>query len=105
MPLNLDEFTGHTPGPWHQGDGHGTGKGYAICSGPQILAKVNGNGYPAGIGNAPESDANAALIAAAPDILEECKRYRAALEAVRNLSGEIGKHVEIYDVCNNALNV
>lgn len=59
----------HTPGPWQQGDSAASGKGYAICSGPFVVATVNGTGYPIGKGSSPESDANARLIAAAPDLL------------------------------------
>ena len=56
----------HTPGPWTQGNAYNAGQGYAICAGPIVVARINGGGYPTGLGRAPESDANARLIAAAP---------------------------------------
>ena len=40
----------------------------------QILARVIGFGYPTGKGKHPESDANANLIAAAPELYEELER-------------------------------
>lgn len=64
----------HTPGPWTLGDGSPGvyGPGYAVvgADGVMILARVNGQGYPIGIGKHPASDANARLIAAAPEMLE-----------------------------------
>jgi hypothetical protein len=66
----------HTPGPWTQGNAHGCGNGYAICAGACVVARVNGGGYPVGIGRAPESDANARLIAAAPDLLAALRNYQ-----------------------------
>ena len=64
----------HTPGPWSLGNAANCGDGYAVCSGAFVVARVVGNGYPIGRGHAPDSDANARLIAAAPELL-------AALEA------------------------
>ncbi len=70
----------HTPGPWHRDDGADKeyGVGYMICDGPHIIAKIAGMGYPLGKGGHPTSDANARLIAAAPDLL-------AALDALIGL--------------------
>ena len=69
----------HTPGPWTLGTGSQTGTGYAVCAGPQVLATVNGFGYPLNIGRAPGSDANAALIAAAPDMYDALEAFRVGL--------------------------
>ena len=59
----------HTPGPWSLGNAANCGDGYAVCSGAFVVARVVGNGYPIGRGHAPDSDANARLIAAAPELL------------------------------------
>ena len=68
--------TQHTPGPWETGNGSPGeyGSGYAICSKSRIVARVLGFGYPLGLGRSPQSDANARLIAAAPDLLEALLR-------------------------------
>lgn len=70
----------HTPGPWSQGSGASTGEGYAICAGPCIVATVVGLGYPIGKGRAPVSDANARLIAAAPDLLAALQEIAETIE-------------------------
>ena len=81
----------HTPGPWTLGTGSQTGTGYAVCAGPQILATVNGFGYPLDIGHAPESDANAALIAAAPDMYEALQGALYYLTRANDESGIVPK--------------
>lgn len=77
--MNLDQFTGHTAGPWSSfetdsGNGRFTverlGSNHLIPS--RKIAVVNadkGNG-----------DANARLIAAAPDLLEYARKLKEALE-------------------------
>ncbi len=70
----------HTPGPWSLGKAHETAQNHAVCKGARVLARVVGSGYPIGIGASPESEANARLIAAAPDLLE------AAREAIEDIS-------------------
>lgn len=65
----------HTPGPWTRGNGYGCGKGYAICAGSQILARINGFGYPLGIGWDSESEANANLMVVAPELFVLLKRF------------------------------
>jgi hypothetical protein len=69
--------TAHTPGPWRQGNGYYWGEGYAICGDHGIVAGVVGKGYPCGLGRHPESDANARLIAAAPELLAALERFAA----------------------------
>lgn len=78
----MTKHTTHTPGPWIVGtNGDKCAKNHAICAGPHVLAKVYGTGYPIGEGWAPQSQANAHLIAAAPDLL-------AALKALATHEGE-----------------
>jgi hypothetical protein len=79
----------HSPAPWSRGcDATGAkgmdGQGYAICSGPHVIARVVGMGYPIGKGSHPESDANAKLIAAAPDTADA---LRDLLKAFRECIG------------------
>lgn len=78
--------TTHTPGPWTVGNGSPTvyAREHAICAGPIIIGCALGNGYPIGRGWAPDSAANARLMAAAPDLL-------AALEEVRK---QLREHVK-----------
>lgn len=62
----------HTPGPWSRGrNGDNCGDGLAIIGpdGCEVIAKVYGKGYPIGQGYHPVSEADAALIAAAPAML------------------------------------
>jgi hypothetical protein len=66
-------MTHHAPGPWELGNAVGAGRNYTVCAGPVVIARISGNGYPIGKGSAPESDANARLIAAAPDLLAACR--------------------------------
>jgi hypothetical protein len=40
-----------------------------ICEGSEIVATVNGTGYPTGIGWSPTCERRAQLMAAAPDLL------------------------------------
>ena len=87
--LDLDKFKGHTPGKWsidpeHDGDVQGDGK--EIC----IIWSKNDRGItvsvPMDAPNPPkhEADANARLIAAAPELLAEVKRLREALRDIRD---------------------
>lgn len=65
----------HTPGPWHVGKDHeaGISKGYFVGGGGCVRANMVG---PAG-----NQEANARLIAAAPDILEALRQMVANAEA------------------------
>jgi hypothetical protein len=70
----------HTPGPWTLGAGYKIPRNHAVCSGPQIIAKVIGFGYPVGEGWDERSEANARLIAAAPEL------YKIAVMVVNAIS-------------------
>lgn len=61
-------MTTFTPGPWTLGKGYKTARLHAVCADALVIAKVTGFGYPAGEGWSPQSEANARLIAAAPDL-------------------------------------
>lgn len=58
--------TKYTPGPWTTGNARDCATGHAVCAGAHIVARVNELGYPGARGWAAESQANARLIAAAP---------------------------------------
>ena len=58
----------HAEPGWRAGRGSGHTWDRAVCCGPMIVATVSGQGYPIGEGWHPESEANARLIAAAPEI-------------------------------------
>ncbi len=81
----------HTPGPWTTGDGSPSryARGHAICAGAIIVGSAIGNGYPLGTGWAPDSAANARLMAAAPDLLAALirlsdERTEAALQQAKD---------------------
>lgn len=88
--------TKHTPGPWHLwSNGDDCARDHAICSGPIVIAKVYGLGYPVGKGWSEQSAADARLIAKAPEmlaLLRECVTpFRAAVvhDTIRALLAEI----------------
>lgn len=58
---------------WHLGNTANCARNHAVCEGARVIAVVVGTGYPIGTGWAPESEAKARLIAAAPDLLEALK--------------------------------
>jgi hypothetical protein len=69
--MNPKQFTGHTPGTWLARTG-------SVIAGSKVLACVH-NHYHQGMTEA-EAEANARLMAAAPDLLAENQRLREALE-------------------------
>ena len=77
----------HTPGPWHQSDSTHTTKGHAVCAGERVIARVVGLGYPVGTGWSPQFDADARLIAAAPELLAALQAINAALTQPVQFSG------------------
>lgn len=54
---------------WTRAKAQGSHWNNLICEGSEIVALVNGTGYPTGIGWSPVSGQRAQLIAAAPDLL------------------------------------
>jgi hypothetical protein len=58
--------TAHT---WTRAKAQGSHWSNLICEGSEIVATVNGTGYPTGIGWSPVSERRAQLIEAAPDML------------------------------------
>ena len=66
--LDLNQFTGFTPGPWH------------ISADNNDVENVNDAGVCALYADE-SSQANAELIAAAPELLMTCKQLRADLDA------------------------
>lgn len=110
--MNYEKFEGHTPGPW-------------IQEGRFVYALMNNDGFgPAHINrfwlqvdaqpgwNIPVQEmlSNAALITAAPELLEENKRLREALElALKTLQDIQGKYYgdpipdSVFEVVTSAL--
>ena len=72
----------HTPGPWRLGRGFGSKWDDAICDGPFIVARVNGEGYVNGWH--PRSEATARLIAAAPELLAALTMAAAGFATIAN---------------------
>lgn len=58
--------TAHT---WTRAKAQGSHWSNLICEGSEIVATVNGTGYPTGIGWSPTSERRAQLIEAAPALL------------------------------------
>jgi hypothetical protein len=86
-PKEADMSAQYTPGQWKRGHVNGgakgmDGKGYAICAGPHVIARVTALGYPIGQGSHPESDANADLLAAAPKLLNALQNLIAKMGAL-----------------------
>lgn len=77
----------HTPGPWHMGSGNGEGSIFADRDGRMRLEIGGTTLYPIcmmGTGwEKDEDQANARLIAAAPDLLDACRR---ALTELRDIT-------------------
>lgn len=75
----MKEGTKHTPGPWHTGTGNGDGSIFGpegtrrFLDGLFPICKMNGTDLP-------EDQANARLIAAAPELLGALKEARSVLE-------------------------
>lgn len=77
--LDLSRFEGHTPGPWKRGENGGIKKANGVfgCV-PHSSVWIEDAWY--GNDATPESLANDALIAAAPELLAEVKRLREKYE-------------------------
>jgi len=72
--------TEHT---WTRAKAQASHWGNLICEGPEIIATVNGTGYPTGIGWSPTSEQRARLIAAAPDLLAALQEVLCDLDTLR----------------------
>lgn len=88
-PLDLDAFTGHTPGPWsvpemdQKHDADRSILAYRRSGNPQWIGRAYGGGILTRADD--EMKANAALIAAAPALLAELRAARAETERLRSL--------------------
>lgn len=86
--MNTEQFTGHTPGPWHvvPEDQNSNRLPYIVAKtgryGPNILAGVPGSGTAFCIGDESACAANAALIAAAPELLKQRDALLSALQGL-----------------------
>ena len=75
-PLDLTQFTGSTPGKWTYHDL--PGDDWCISTGPDDQISVVAP-------NLKPKEKDGILIAAAPDLLAECKRLKTELKAATNL--------------------
>ena len=75
--LNLNEFEGHTPGPWYVDDAPDVKHPSVVLAddGATIVAEAM-----TVVAEQHDAGANAQLIAAAPDLLAEVKRLRERLD-------------------------
>lgn len=92
-----DALLGHTPGPWEVVPGQHGGASLAVrpVNGPVVLLAqaYERNGYSRAFENNPrrvEAEANARLIAAAPELLRDNARLRGALADLLALSDARG---------------
>jgi hypothetical protein len=69
MNMNKKDTSSHTPGPWYKGAGFVRSEHGAICK----MAHESPIMYAASTGSI-ENEANARLIAAAPELLEAVKK-------------------------------
>ena len=84
----MSEKVTHTPGPWSVEDctpGESTGLRFAINSKDNVIARTT-DGWK-------EAQANARLIAAAPELLEQCKLFEKLL-TVMIMEGDSGADLE-----------
>lgn len=81
-PLDLAQFEGHTPGPW-EASRRDDKEGNWIDS--VVGQAVNNGGYRVARMERPDccGFVDACLIAAAPELLDECKRLRAVNAELR----------------------
>lgn len=98
-PLDLDAFAGHTPGPWatfRQGlvwfISQEVDEDFRFSLAVVHEANYHACGIPA---VRKEAEANAALIAAAPALLAECRRQRAEIERLRGCLTEITRWEDV----------
>lgn len=99
----------HTPGPWEvdgedsfsgvRHDGHPVTQWpmYRICSHNQLLSYALGD--KTGLGSQEESNANARLIAAAPELLEACEQVKSTME----INGHAERNPHLYEIVSDAI--
>jgi hypothetical protein len=86
MNLTKEKHATHTPGPWQIEDctpGESTGLRFEVGTKDSVIARTT-DGWK-------EARANARLIAAAPELLEQCKLFEKVLKAI----GDMGYKDEI----------
>ena len=96
--LDLDKLTGHTPGKWTAWPGK---YGYQIHAGNRWLANMKCESVPT------QEQANARLVAAAPELLEMARKYEKALRLclnyIENTESEIGIKLPCGDAARETL--
>ena len=89
--LDLAQFEGHTPGPWKIGETMPAGNRYIETSAGYVVAKISGL-----LAYKKAQPINAALIAAAPALLAECRRQREEIarlrEALEEAANDLRRH-------------
>ena len=85
--MDRDTKAGHTPGPWHT-RGAGTERAWVYAGNVAIASARHASGH--------DCEANARLIAAAPDLLEAC------IEALPYLETTAAELAENYDSDDSA---
>jgi hypothetical protein len=88
MNLTKEKHATHTPGPWQIEDctpGESTGLRFEVGTKDSVIARTT-DGWK-------EAHANARLIAAAPELLEQCKLFEKVLTHLIN-SGDSGADLE-----------
>lgn len=79
----------HTPGPWEHLGTDSDGSGYDIvAAGPDDLRRTGPLALVGGWGKMAEQNANARLIASAPDLLAACRKLREALASITFAGGD-----------------
>lgn len=74
-----------TPGPWQVGTANGSASNHAILADEMIIGRASAFGHPVGIGWHENSEANARLMAAAPEMLAELTESLRVVEAQMRL--------------------
>ena len=95
--MNTDEFEGHTPGPWRFGY---TGDTYAVITGKDdwiLRVDVENEGVSL-------SEADAKLIATAPNLLAEVKRLRKTIEDIEATAQDYD-HSEVEEIISICMSV
>jgi len=90
-------ITAHTPGPWSYNRDEGGMHGHVISTGEYIICDLP----DAGAGAAPHTEANARLIAAAPELLEALEHAR--MVAAQHLPQDIPGAQSALDMYDRAI--